>query len=198
MDCVDAIFHAIAQWLERKSTDRKARGSSPTSASRLLPSRLGRLNSIPALVLPSGGMVVRHRKGARAERCEYSCFRISPITLDCRTATFLHTLGSILSASTLNETLLSFNLIFSCKFSTSIACIYFFVLVTMLLKTINIIIIIDSVTVFNTDASLPYNHGLFESLIVKKKNKDGWGGLIAALLQSFRDAYTFKHSFRQS
>ncbi|KAG5453908.1 hypothetical protein CSKR_111430 [Clonorchis sinensis] len=26
---------------------------------------------------------------------------------------------------------------------------------------------------FNTDASLPYNHDLFESLIVKKKNKDG-------------------------
>ncbi|GAA51483.1 hypothetical protein CLF_106238 [Clonorchis sinensis] len=36
------------------------------------------------------------------------------------------------------------------------------------------IIIIDSMTpVFNTDASLPYNHALFESLIVKKKNKDG-------------------------
>ncbi|GAA57568.1 ATP-binding cassette transporter [Clonorchis sinensis] len=40
-----------------------------------------------------------------------------------------------------------------------------------------IIIIIDSVTsVFNTDASLPYNHGLFESLIVKKRIKmDGEG-----------------------
>ncbi|GAA53369.1 hypothetical protein CLF_110090 [Clonorchis sinensis] len=39
------------------------------------------------------------------------------------------------------------------------------------------IIIIDSMTsVLNTDASLPYNHGLFESLIVEKKNKDGWGG----------------------
>ena len=33
-----------------------------------------------------------------------------------------------------------------------------------------IIIIIDSMTsVFNTDASLPYNHDLFESLIVKKR-----------------------------
>ncbi|GAA54414.1 hypothetical protein CLF_102890 [Clonorchis sinensis] len=38
------------------------------------------------------------------------------------------------------------------------------------------IIIIDSMTsVLNTDASLPYNHDLFESLIVKKKNKDGRG-----------------------
>ncbi|GAA50978.1 pangolin, partial [Clonorchis sinensis] len=38
-------------------------------------------------------------------------------------------------------------------------------------------IIIDSMTsVFNTDASLPYNHGLFESLIVKKRIKmDGEG-----------------------
>ncbi|KER28732.1 hypothetical protein T265_04519 [Opisthorchis viverrini] len=35
-----------------------------------------------------------------------------------------------------------------------------------------IIIIIDSMTsVFNTDASLPYNHDLFESLIVKKRIK---------------------------
>ncbi|KER34288.1 LOW QUALITY PROTEIN: hypothetical protein T265_12459 [Opisthorchis viverrini] len=35
-----------------------------------------------------------------------------------------------------------------------------------------IIIIIDSMTsVFNTDASLPYNHDLFESLIVKKRVK---------------------------
>ncbi|GAA55581.1 glycogen phosphorylase muscle form [Clonorchis sinensis] len=35
-----------------------------------------------------------------------------------------------------------------------------------------IIIIIDSMTsVFNTDASMPYNHDLFESLIVKKRIK---------------------------
>ncbi|GAA49209.1 hypothetical protein CLF_102687, partial [Clonorchis sinensis] len=40
-----------------------------------------------------------------------------------------------------------------------------------------ITIIIGSMTsVFNIDASLPYNHDLFESLIVKKKNKDGRGG----------------------
>ncbi|KAG5454967.1 hypothetical protein CSKR_105904 [Clonorchis sinensis] len=37
---------------------------------------------------------------------------------------------------------------------------------------IYIIIIVDSMTlVFNTDASLPYNHDLFESLIVKKRIK---------------------------
>ncbi|GAA50537.1 abnormal spindle-like microcephaly-associated protein homolog [Clonorchis sinensis] len=39
-----------------------------------------------------------------------------------------------------------------------------------------IIIIMDNMTsVLNTDASLPYNHDLSESLIVKKKNKDGRG-----------------------
>ncbi|KAG5453231.1 hypothetical protein CSKR_111918 [Clonorchis sinensis] len=40
-----------------------------------------------------------------------------------------------------------------------------------------IIIVIDSMTsVFNTDASLPYNHDLFEILIVKKRIKmDGEG-----------------------
>ncbi|KER24757.1 hypothetical protein T265_07645 [Opisthorchis viverrini] len=40
-----------------------------------------------------------------------------------------------------------------------------------------IIIIIDSMmSVFNTDASLPYNHDLFESLIVKKRIRvnEGW------------------------
>ncbi|KER23319.1 hypothetical protein T265_08765 [Opisthorchis viverrini] len=43
------------------------RGSSPTSATRLPLSRLGQPGSIPALVLPSGGMAARHRKGATAE-----------------------------------------------------------------------------------------------------------------------------------
>ncbi|KAG5446923.1 hypothetical protein CSKR_113874 [Clonorchis sinensis] len=38
-----------------------------------------------------------------------------------------------------------------------------------------ILIIIDSMTsVFNTDASLPYNHDLFESLIVNKRIKAIW------------------------
>ncbi|KER26326.1 hypothetical protein T265_06376 [Opisthorchis viverrini] len=54
-------------WLERELTDRKVRGSSPTSASRLLLSRFGQPDSIPALVQPLGSMAVRHRKGATAE-----------------------------------------------------------------------------------------------------------------------------------
>ncbi|KAG5454445.1 Heteroproteinous nuclear ribonucleoprotein L, partial [Clonorchis sinensis] len=57
------------KWLERERTDRKVRGSNPTrSASRLPLSRLGQPGSIPALVLPSGGMAARHRKSATAER----------------------------------------------------------------------------------------------------------------------------------
>ncbi|KAG5445308.1 hypothetical protein CSKR_105793, partial [Clonorchis sinensis] len=55
------------QWLERKFTDRKVCGSNPTSASRLPLSRLGQPGSIPALMLPSGGMAVKHRKGVTAE-----------------------------------------------------------------------------------------------------------------------------------
>ncbi|KER26533.1 hypothetical protein T265_06251 [Opisthorchis viverrini] len=55
-------------WLEREFTDRKVRGSNPTSASRIPLSRLGRPGSIPALVLPSGGMAARHRKGVAAGR----------------------------------------------------------------------------------------------------------------------------------
>ncbi|KAG5455256.1 hypothetical protein CSKR_106438, partial [Clonorchis sinensis] len=58
----------IAQRLERERTYRKVRGSNPASASRLPLSRLGQPGSIPALVLPSGGMAARHRKGATAER----------------------------------------------------------------------------------------------------------------------------------
>ncbi|KAG5453930.1 hypothetical protein CSKR_108681 [Clonorchis sinensis] len=62
----------IAQRLERERTDRKVRGSNPASESRLPLSRLGQPGSIPALVLPSGGMAARHRKGATAERCDAS------------------------------------------------------------------------------------------------------------------------------
>ncbi|KAG5441227.1 hypothetical protein CSKR_102438 [Clonorchis sinensis] len=44
-------------------------GSNPIrSASRLPLSRLGQPDSIPVLVLPSGGVTARHRKGAAAER----------------------------------------------------------------------------------------------------------------------------------
>ncbi|KAG5450130.1 hypothetical protein CSKR_102197 [Clonorchis sinensis] len=47
---------------ERRFADRKGRGSNRTSASRLPLSRLGQPGNIPSLVLPSGGMVARHRK----------------------------------------------------------------------------------------------------------------------------------------
>ncbi|KAG5445184.1 hypothetical protein CSKR_103357 [Clonorchis sinensis] len=63
-----SIMGEIAQRLERERTDRKVHGSNPASASRLPLSRLGQPGSIPALVLPSGGMAARHRKGATAER----------------------------------------------------------------------------------------------------------------------------------
>ncbi|KAG5452493.1 hypothetical protein CSKR_103290 [Clonorchis sinensis] len=56
------------QWLERESADRKVRGSNPTSTSRLPQSSLWQLGSIPAFVLPLGGMAVRHRKDATTER----------------------------------------------------------------------------------------------------------------------------------
>ncbi|KAG5450703.1 hypothetical protein CSKR_102923 [Clonorchis sinensis] len=56
------------KWLEREFNNRKVRGSNPTSASRLPLSRLGQPGSISALVLPSGGMAARHRKGVTAER----------------------------------------------------------------------------------------------------------------------------------
>ncbi|KAG5451502.1 hypothetical protein CSKR_112089 [Clonorchis sinensis] len=58
----------IAQWLERELTNRKLRSSNPTSASRFLLSRIGQLGSIPALMLPSGGMIARHREDVIAER----------------------------------------------------------------------------------------------------------------------------------
>ncbi|KAG5444707.1 hypothetical protein CSKR_107757 [Clonorchis sinensis] len=59
------------RWLGREFTDRTVRGSNPTSASRLPLSRLGQPGSSSALVLPSGGMAVRHRKGVTAERFHF-------------------------------------------------------------------------------------------------------------------------------
>ncbi|KAG5450326.1 hypothetical protein CSKR_110185 [Clonorchis sinensis] len=62
LDCKRFIINLGAswtKWLEREFTDRKVRSSNPTSASRLPLSRLGQPGSIPALVLPSGGMAVR-------------------------------------------------------------------------------------------------------------------------------------------
>ncbi|KAG5442583.1 hypothetical protein CSKR_108178 [Clonorchis sinensis] len=55
-------------WLERECTDRKVRDSNPTAEPRLPLPRLGQPGNIPPLMFPSGGMVVRHRKGATAER----------------------------------------------------------------------------------------------------------------------------------
>ncbi|KAG5452387.1 hypothetical protein CSKR_100803 [Clonorchis sinensis] len=65
------------RWLEREFTDWKIRGSNPNSASRLLLTRLGRPDSISALVLPSGGLAARHRKGATAGRLSGSFHRAS-------------------------------------------------------------------------------------------------------------------------
>ncbi|KAG5449469.1 Interferon regulatory factor 4 [Clonorchis sinensis] len=62
-----SVSFQILKWLEREFTDRKVRGSNPTSTSRLPLSRLGQPGSIPALVLPSSGMAARHRKGVTAE-----------------------------------------------------------------------------------------------------------------------------------
>ncbi|KAG5449685.1 Actin-1 [Clonorchis sinensis] len=59
------------KWVEREFTYRRVRGSNPASASRLPLSRLGQPGSISALVLPSGGMAARHRKGVTAERFPY-------------------------------------------------------------------------------------------------------------------------------
>ncbi|KAG5444644.1 hypothetical protein CSKR_100752, partial [Clonorchis sinensis] len=71
----NAIFNIVAieggemaQWLECELTDRKVRGSNPTSASRLSLSRLRQPDSISALVLPSGGMASNHQKDDTAER----------------------------------------------------------------------------------------------------------------------------------
>ncbi|KAG5442220.1 hypothetical protein CSKR_100194 [Clonorchis sinensis] len=56
------------KWLEREFTDRKVRGSNPTSVSRLPLSRFGQPGSSPALVLPLGGMAARHRKSETAHK----------------------------------------------------------------------------------------------------------------------------------
>ncbi|GAA55087.1 hypothetical protein CLF_106698 [Clonorchis sinensis] len=53
-----------------------------------------------------------------------------------------------------------------------------------------------STLIINTDPSLPYNQDLFEGLIVKKRIKVDGKGPSASSLQSFRGAYTSKHSRR--
>ncbi|KER23350.1 hypothetical protein T265_08760 [Opisthorchis viverrini] len=85
------------KWLEREFTDRKVCGSNPTSASRLPLSRLGQPGSIPVLVLPSGGMAARHRKGVTAER-----FLSEPIKL--KTRSFWNSTRTILLALSNQET----------------------------------------------------------------------------------------------
>ncbi|KER21028.1 hypothetical protein T265_10553 [Opisthorchis viverrini] len=57
---LNARLYCWTKWLEREFTDRKVRGSNPTSATRLPLSRFGQPGSIPALV-PSCGMAARHR-----------------------------------------------------------------------------------------------------------------------------------------
>ncbi|KAG5446186.1 hypothetical protein CSKR_106080 [Clonorchis sinensis] len=52
----------------------------PTSAPRLPLSRLGQPGSILTLMLPSGGMATRHRKGATAERFLFPFFQLGRIT----------------------------------------------------------------------------------------------------------------------
>ncbi|KER32750.1 hypothetical protein T265_01236 [Opisthorchis viverrini] len=59
------------KWLLRRFTNRKVRGSNPTSNSRLPLFGLGKPGSISALMLPSGGMAARHWKGVTAERTHY-------------------------------------------------------------------------------------------------------------------------------
>ncbi|KAG5452514.1 hypothetical protein CSKR_103319 [Clonorchis sinensis] len=55
--------------------------SNPTSASRLPLSRLGQPDTIPVLVLPSGGMTAKHRKDFTAEQCDSLVFVISVLRL---------------------------------------------------------------------------------------------------------------------
>ncbi|KAG5441437.1 hypothetical protein CSKR_107656 [Clonorchis sinensis] len=69
-DIRDIAIHRCS-WLEREFTDRKVRGSDPTSTSRIPLSRLEQPGSIPDRVLPSGSMAARHRKGVTAERFFY-------------------------------------------------------------------------------------------------------------------------------
>ncbi|KAG5441632.1 hypothetical protein CSKR_105838 [Clonorchis sinensis] len=62
----------MARYLEREFTDWKFGGSSPTSASRLLLSRLEHPGSNPFHVLPSEDMAARHRKCVTSERLSES------------------------------------------------------------------------------------------------------------------------------
>ncbi|KAG5450969.1 hypothetical protein CSKR_105278 [Clonorchis sinensis] len=60
----DAWENICLKWLEREFTDAR-------SVVRFPLSKLGQPGSIPALVIPSGGMAARHRKGVTAEGSPY-------------------------------------------------------------------------------------------------------------------------------
>ncbi|KAG5440999.1 hypothetical protein CSKR_114099 [Clonorchis sinensis] len=142
-----------ARWpklLEREFTDRRVRGSNPTSASRLPLSRLGQPGSIPALVQPSDGTAVRHRKATFVQFGFKQNIRLT------------ETQGLRLPDEPQEERNRPWAIEeFSSTLRTRYGCTFLVV-----------IIILDSMTsVLNTDASLPYNHDLFESLIVKKRIK---------------------------
>ncbi|KER26751.1 hypothetical protein T265_13938, partial [Opisthorchis viverrini] len=66
-DELEESIQIRGQWLERRSTDLRVRGSNPTVASRLSLSRVRLPGSILALVFTFGAMAVRHRKDATAE-----------------------------------------------------------------------------------------------------------------------------------
>ncbi|KER28068.1 hypothetical protein T265_05044 [Opisthorchis viverrini] len=67
-DIVPRVGARWPKWLEREFADRKARGSNPTSATRLPLSKPGRPGSILAPVLPPGVMAAGHQKGVTAEQ----------------------------------------------------------------------------------------------------------------------------------
>ncbi|KER21205.1 hypothetical protein T265_10415 [Opisthorchis viverrini] len=87
ISCPNLVDHASAvalcttlgrnsSCLELEFTHRKVCGSNLTSASRFPLSRLGQPGSIPALVLPSGGMAARYRKGTTAERLKETAHKV--------------------------------------------------------------------------------------------------------------------------
>ncbi|KER28351.1 hypothetical protein T265_04808 [Opisthorchis viverrini] len=55
-------------WIERELSDSGNRSSNPIAAFWLTLSKLEQPGSIQAIVLPSGGLTARHRKGVTIER----------------------------------------------------------------------------------------------------------------------------------
>ncbi|KER19633.1 hypothetical protein T265_11645 [Opisthorchis viverrini] len=123
------------------------RGLNPTSDSRFPLSRLERPGSVPALALPSGGMAARHRMGATTERFLFATRLMSCTEVD------LDYGGNQSIVAVVSD-------------SKSVVKFY-----QSTLGFQSSYIIGSMTSVFNIDASLPYNHDLFESLIVKKRVK---------------------------